>query len=122
MYLSSWKRTPLFTIIPSLRNNDTYYSKKYIEDPESLDFWNFFIDSRKVKQLISMLKDNPQARFISIEGDTILDTALYIQSLSLLKETLKHCNISMFISKNNDNLTVLDRIWNAKFSIYQYSP
>lgn len=121
MYLSSWKRTSVFELIPSLNKDKTFYLKNFIEHPQLIDFWNFFIHFKKVRYLTKMLKDNPQKNFISLEGDNILEVSLNLQYLPFLKESLKHSDIKMFQSKNNENLSVIDRIWdkNIKFSIYK---
>lgn len=119
MYLASWKRTTIFELVPSLKKDKTFYLKQFIENPNVLDFWNFFIYFKNGRQLTHILKEYPQENFISLEGDNLLETALQINYLPFLKESLKCSNVNMFQAKNSDNLSVLDRIWSSKFSIYK---
>lgn len=119
MYLASWKRTPIFELVPSLKKDKTFYLKQFIENPHILDFWNFFIYFKNGRQLTHILKDNPQENFISLEGDNLLETALNINHLPFLKESLKYSTVNMFQTKNSDDLSVLDRLWYSKNSMFK---
>lgn len=119
MYLANWKRENIFEIIPVLKNNKTVYHKEYISNPEMLDFWNFFIRFKKVRQLTYMLKDTKNINLISIDGKNALEVALDLQYLPLLKSVLKHNSKSLFLVKDNEKNPVLNRIWSVKFNMYK---
>lgn len=119
MYLANWKRENIFEIMPVLKKNKTVYHKEYISNPEMLDFWNFFIKFKKVRQLTYMLKDTKNVNLISIDGKNALEVALDLQYLPLLKIVLNHNSKYLFLAKNNETNPVLNRIWSVKFNLYK---
>lgn len=120
MYLSSWKRTHIFTTQPYLTNtNKTYYLKNFISTPNNLDFWNFFIKHKKVQHLTAMVKEVPINSLLSLEGDNALETSIVLGYLPLLKQTLNNIDIKKLSIFDSDDLTIIDKLFNQKFVIYK---
>lgn len=119
MYLADWKRTPVFELIPGLKNNKTVYFKQNIDNPELLDFWNFFIRFKKVRQLYAIFKENQKVNLISIDGKNVLETALDLEYLPLIKIVLAKKDLSLFLTKDDQGVIIFNRLWSLKFNIYK---
>lgn len=119
MYLSSWKRTVIYEKLPFLKGDNTLYSKEIIDNPNTLDFWNFFISHKKVRFMQQMAKDIPINSLISVEGENALDLSLSMNYLPLVKTILKKFPIKKINISNEEDLSIIDKSFNSKFSIYK---
>lgn len=119
MYLSLWKRKQIFEKIPLLKGNKTYFEKSTIHNPHILDYWNFFVKNKKVRYMTQMVKENPINSLITEDGDNVLEVALNVNYLPLFKESISRFDLTKIDLKNEDNISVLDRIFTVNFSIYK---
>ena len=120
MYLSSWKRIRLFNLYPCLdRNDNTYYSKEYISNPNYFDYWNFFVRHRMVRHMTEMVKEIPVDKLMTIDGENALDVALSASYLPLFKEVVKHISSKRVTLISVLRLEVDYFFFDFKFSIYK---
>lgn len=120
MYLYNWQRTLVFDLIPGLKKNKTVYFKQKINNPDLLECWNFFIRFKKVRQLTYMFKATKDINLISLEGKNPLEIALDLQYFPLLKCVLEKNGKVLLLTKDNENISILNRIWASKFNIYKH--
>ncbi len=51
MFIKNWQRQKIYEKLPFLRKDKTCFTKDFIKNPNYLDYWNFFIEHKKVKFL-----------------------------------------------------------------------
>lgn len=119
MFIKSWQRQTIYEKIPSLKNNKPYFTKEAIKNPNVLDYWNFFVDNKKVKLLTEMAKDISANSLLYINGDNAIEIAIQFKYPPLVKEVLKTIDLFQFNILDDDSSNIFDKLFFCDFSSYK---
>jgi hypothetical protein len=119
MFIKNWQRQKIYEKLPFLRKDKTCFTKDFIKNPNYLDYWNFFIEHKKVKFLTEMVKDVSANSLFCLNGDNAIEVAIQLNYAPLVKEVLKSIDLFQLNRLDDESSNVFDKLFNCDFLVYK---
>jgi hypothetical protein len=125
MFIKNWQRQEIFEKIPYLKKyktsntEKTCFTKEIIHNPTHLEYWNFFVDNKKVKYLTEMVKDVSANSLFCLNGDNAIEVAIQLKYPPLIKEVLKTIDLFQLNRLDDDSSNVFDKLFGCDLTSYK---